>query len=279
MTRVRVAWLLPLLGLCLAGLAGRGLSILFKREDPPYVAAGNDLFAKGKFDEALRAYEDAQRELGPSAELAFDRGNALFKLGRSAEAREAYLTALTASDSKLKAQDYYNMGNALWELEKKDEAAQSYERSLLLDPNLEAARHNLALLLAPPPQPDAGQTGREARATVGPMAARTGAPRAKERMGAAPMPASHPHPMAAPTVVSRTRNQTQGRRAPMAASSSHLRRSRNPRPMPVPRPNRSTSSRPSSSSTPSASGRRIYSSGSSARSSSAPKMPRRTGNP
>ena len=72
----------------------------FKREDP-HVAAGNKLFSEGKFDEALRAYEDAQRELGPSAELAYDRGNALFKLGRNAEAREAYLSALTATDTKL----------------------------------------------------------------------------------------------------------------------------------------------------------------------------------
>jgi tetratricopeptide (TPR) repeat protein len=158
MTRARIARLLPLLGLCLLASPAEAFNP-FKRDDPR-VAAGNQLFAQGKYDEALRAYEDAQRELGSSAELAYDRGNALFKLGRNAEAREAYLSALSAPDTKLKAQDYYNMGNALWELEKKDEAAQSYERSLLLDPGLEEARHNLALLLAPPPdagQPDGGQ--------------------------------------------------------------------------------------------------------------------------
>jgi tetratricopeptide (TPR) repeat protein len=147
-----------LLGVCLLASPAEAFNP-FKREDPR-VAEGNKLFEAGKYDEALRAYEDAQLALGPSAELAYDRGNALFKLGRNAEAREAYLSALSASDAKLKAQDYYNMGNALWELEKKDEAAQSYERSLLLDPGLESARHNLALLLAPPPdagQPDGGQ--------------------------------------------------------------------------------------------------------------------------
>jgi tetratricopeptide (TPR) repeat protein len=146
---------LPLLLLCLWASPAEAFNP-FKRDDPR-VTAGNQLYAQGKYDEALRAYEDAQRELGSSAELAYDRGNALFKLGRQAEAREAYLSALGASDSKLKAQDYYNMGNSLWELERNDEAVQAYERALLLDPGLEAARHNLALLLSPPPQPDAGQ--------------------------------------------------------------------------------------------------------------------------
>jgi hypothetical protein len=155
MSRSRTLRLLPLLGMCLLASPAEAFNP-FKRDDPR-VSSGNELYNQGKYDEALRAYEDAQREIGSSAELAFDRGNALFKLGRNAEAREAYLSALSAVDSKLKAQDYYNMGNALWELEKKDEAAQSYERALLLDPSLEQARHNLALLLTPPPPPDAGE--------------------------------------------------------------------------------------------------------------------------
>ncbi len=158
MTRKHAARFLPVLLLALFASPAEAFNP-FKRDDPR-VAAANELYAKGKYDEALRAYEDAQRELGNSSELAFDRGNALFKLGRQAEAREAYLSALGAADTKLKAQDYYNMGNALTELEKNDEAIQAYERSLILDPNLEVARHNLALLLAPPPdagQPDGGQ--------------------------------------------------------------------------------------------------------------------------
>jgi tetratricopeptide (TPR) repeat protein len=130
----------------------------FSREDPR-VKAGNAAYSAGHYDEALKGYEEALRDHPNAPELQFDRGNALFKLGRQAEAREAYLSALAAKDSSLKAQDYYNMGNALWELDKNGEAAEAYQRALMLDPNLEDARHNLELLLAPPPdagQPDGG---------------------------------------------------------------------------------------------------------------------------
>ncbi len=130
----------------------------FSQEDQR-VKTANQEYSAGKYDEALRGYEEALRDHPNAPELQFDRGNALFKLGRQAEAREAYLSALAAKDSSLKAQDYYNMGNSLWELDKNDEAAEAYQRALMLEPNFEEARHNLELLLAPPPdggQPDGG---------------------------------------------------------------------------------------------------------------------------
>ena len=132
---------------------------LFSKEDPR-VKAANRAYGAGKYEDALRGYEDALRDHPSAPELQFDRGNALFKMGRQAEAREAYLSALAAKDSELKAQDYYNMGNALWGLDKNDEAAQAYQRALLIDPNLEEARHNLELLLAPPPDGGQGDGGR-----------------------------------------------------------------------------------------------------------------------
>jgi tetratricopeptide (TPR) repeat protein len=156
----------PRLALALAALLpvrpvpafGFNLLAPFSREDPR-VKAGNEAYASGHYDEALKGYEDALRDHPNAPELQFDRGNALFKLGRQSEAREAYLSALAAKDSSLKAQDYYNMGNALWELDKNTEAAEAYQRALMLEPNFEDARHNLEMLLAPPPdggQPDGG---------------------------------------------------------------------------------------------------------------------------
>jgi tetratricopeptide (TPR) repeat protein len=127
----------------------------FEREDPS-VAAANQAYAKGEFDKALRGYEDALIRMPDDPRLAYDRGNALYKLGRRDEARQAYLTALGSGETSLKAQDYFNLGNALWDLEKKDEAAQAYQRALLLDPSFDDARHNLELLLQPPPPQDGG---------------------------------------------------------------------------------------------------------------------------
>jgi tetratricopeptide (TPR) repeat protein len=127
----------------------------FEQEDPS-VAAANQAYAKGEYDKALRGYEDALIRMPDDPRLAYDRGNALYKLGRREEARQSFLTALGASETSLKAQDYFNLGNALWDLDKKDEAAQAYQRALLLDPSFDDARHNLELLLQPPPPQDGG---------------------------------------------------------------------------------------------------------------------------
>ncbi|HUB06616.1 MAG TPA: tetratricopeptide repeat protein [Myxococcales bacterium] len=136
-------------------LIAASLGGLFDRPDPN-VEAANKAYAKGEYDKALRGYEDAQLRLPDDPRLAYDRGNALYKLGRRDEARAAYLTALGAHEDSLKTQDWFNLGNALWDLGKKDEAAQAYQRALLLDPTFDDARHNLELLLQPPPPQDAG---------------------------------------------------------------------------------------------------------------------------
>jgi tetratricopeptide (TPR) repeat protein len=145
--------------LCAMGAPPARALDLFSKEDVR-VQQANRAYEAGRYDEALRGYEDALRDHPGAPELEFDRGNALFKLGRQPEARESYLSALAAPSGTFKALDYYNMGNALWELGKNDEAANAYQRALLLDPSLEEARHNLELLLAPPPDagspPDAG---------------------------------------------------------------------------------------------------------------------------
>ncbi len=147
----------------LALLFAFSLAGLFDRPDPS-VEAANQAYAKGEYDKALRGYEDAQIRIPDDPRLAYDRGNALYKLGRRDEARQAYLTALGAREDSLKTQDWFNLGNALWDLGKKDEAAQAYQRALMLDPTFDDARHNLELLLQPPPpqdggSPDAGSDG------------------------------------------------------------------------------------------------------------------------
>jgi tetratricopeptide (TPR) repeat protein len=149
---VRRRWLIPLTLLASQGALAQG----FLQRSDPGVAAANKHYDKGEYDQALRGYEDAAREHPNTPELDFDRGNALFKLERRDEARAAYLSALAAPNGHFKAQDYYNLGNALWELDRKDAAADAYQRALVLDPSLEDARHNLEILLAPPPPHDGG---------------------------------------------------------------------------------------------------------------------------
>jgi tetratricopeptide (TPR) repeat protein len=130
------------------------------------VEAGLKAYDDGRYEDALREFDAAKKAMPGSAALEYDRGNALYRIGRFDDARSAYLRAAEMSPGELKEKDLYNLGNALAELGRTQEAINVYRRALALAPNDEAARHNLEVLLRrlPPPQsggdggtPDAGQ--------------------------------------------------------------------------------------------------------------------------
>ncbi len=166
MTALRaLALALPCAALALPALA-RGA--LFEG-DHPLVRQGTEAYQKGDYDGALRAFEEASRELPGRAELQYDLGDVYMKLGRPDDAKRAFEAALSGADDKLKARDYFNLGNALAGLQQKQDAAAAYRQALKVDPHFEPARHNLELLLRKPPdenpspgdggQGDAGQDG------------------------------------------------------------------------------------------------------------------------
>ncbi|HEY8211686.1 MAG TPA: tetratricopeptide repeat protein [Myxococcaceae bacterium] len=136
----------------------------------PTVEEGLRAYEEGRFDDALTAFEAAKREMPDNAVVEFDRGNALYKLQRMEEAREAYHRVADMDRGDLQEKDYYNLGNALAELGQPKDAIAAYRKALLLDPKDELARHNLEVVLRnlprpkrPQPQPDAGQdAGRDA---------------------------------------------------------------------------------------------------------------------
>lgn len=129
----------------------------------PRVEEGMAAYEAGRFDDALNAFEAARRELPDNAVVEFDRGNALYKLQRLDEAREAYHRVTELDRGALQEKDYYNLGNALAELGQPKDAIAAYRKALLLDPKDDLARHNLEVVLRDlpkpkrPQQPDAGQ--------------------------------------------------------------------------------------------------------------------------
>ncbi len=129
----------------------------------PVVERGLKAYEDGRYDEALQAFDEAKKELPSSAALEFNRGNALYKLGRKDEAKDAYRRVAETERSDLKEKDYYNLGNTWAELGSAKEAIGAYRKALTLDPGDQDARHNLEVVLRnlPPPQnkPDAGTGG------------------------------------------------------------------------------------------------------------------------
>ena len=108
---------------------------------------GRKAYAAGRYDEALKAFDEAAAQHPASATLEFNRGSALYKLGRHEEAKQAFLRAAKQAPGALAAQDRYNLGNALAALGERKEAINAYRKALSLDPNDEQARHNLEVLL------------------------------------------------------------------------------------------------------------------------------------
>ena len=122
-----------------------------------FVQQGNRLLAEEKFAEALEAYNQALDALPDSAEVAYNRGIALYRLGRIADAETAFQNALSPNQPELEATAKYNLGrcahatamrktgdleNAINDLK---QAINFYNDALQLRPQDPDARHNLAL--------------------------------------------------------------------------------------------------------------------------------------
>ncbi len=148
MMRTVLATLLLPLASILAGFSP------FQAEHP-VVQQGNRALDAGDPETALQHYGRAETELGGRAEIDYDRGNALYRLQRFEEARDAYRKALAGPEG-LRPRDAYNLGNTLAHLGATDEAIDAFRKALAADPGNENARYNLEVMLR---RKQAGQNG------------------------------------------------------------------------------------------------------------------------
>jgi Ca-activated chloride channel family protein len=122
-----------------------GFDIL-KRKDPN-IEQGNKELTAGHADKALEAYDRAVQALPEEPIAHYDRGVALYQLGKFPEAAKEFQRASEGHDASVKADAYYNMGNAELKQERFKEALDAYKHTLGLRPDDRRAKWNLELAL------------------------------------------------------------------------------------------------------------------------------------
>lgn len=180
------------------------------------VSRGNRAYARGQFDQALQAYQQAARARPEAAEIWFNIGNAHYRLGDYRAAMDAYEQAAVRSRAKgLEARSKFNQGNACLRQALLESAAdlgraveglqagiRLYQDALKLDPELNDARHNIEVArrlskqLEERRRTEAGRSGApEGPAKLEPANERTGSDRLRPpSLPAVPPRFSRPEP-------------------------------------------------------------------------------------
>jgi Ca-activated chloride channel homolog len=109
--------------------------------------AGNRLFAQGKYEDAEKAYLDAQVKNPGRPEILYNLGNALIKQNKYNQGIQSLLQSEEKGGKSLRENSWYNTGNALFSMNKFKESAEAYVQALKLDPADKDAKHNLELAM------------------------------------------------------------------------------------------------------------------------------------
>ncbi len=108
---------------------------------------GNRLFAAGKFDDALTAYQNAQTQAPELAEPYYNAANTYYRQQNYQQAELQARQALQHADLPLAEQSYYNLGNIYFQNGQFEQAAEAYKQALRINPADMDAKHNLELTL------------------------------------------------------------------------------------------------------------------------------------
>lgn len=122
-------------------------SVLIAESAASKNAKGNRLFAEGKFEEAEKAYLEAQVKNPGKPEILYNLGNALIKQKKYEQGIQSLRQSLDRGDKDTKENSWYNTGNALYSMGRFKESAEAYIQALKLKPTDGDAKHNLELAL------------------------------------------------------------------------------------------------------------------------------------
>ncbi len=124
------------------------------------VDKGNKSWLAGKYDEAIKSYDEAAVDNPESPYIYFNKGTALYKKGDYKGAIEAFEKAeLKSKEPVMEAKSRFNMGNCSYRqaerqmdsdlkkaLDYCQKSVQHYQDALNLDPNFKAAAENMEIV-------------------------------------------------------------------------------------------------------------------------------------
>ena len=146
----------------------------------------NGLYASGDYEGALARYRGVLREHPELAEVSVNAGNALQQLRQFDRALSNYEAALSSPDRRVRAIALYDRGNALYRLGRLDDARAAYVEALKLDPNDRDAKFNIEVIdrvrsgryqQQPSASPGAASPGASGAPASGPSQAPGGTPK------------------------------------------------------------------------------------------------------
>ena len=128
-----------------------------------WMRKGNRLYREGRFEEAVKSYEQAQVLEPDNVKIRFNKGCVLYKVKRYDEAEAEFQLGLLG-DRRLKEISNFNIGNVRFRKGDLKGAIETYIQTLLLNPynikakrNLEFCQRLLEELKRKPPPPDTSQ--------------------------------------------------------------------------------------------------------------------------
>lgn len=142
---VPVKLLSVLVVLLLSGMLQQGIKAQSVRG---LVNDGVDSYKKKKYTDSEVNFRKGLEKAPDNFNAYFNLGDAQYKQGRFDEALKTYNQALTKTkDNELKAKTYHNIGNALLKSKKLEESIAAYKKALKIKPDDMETKYNLSYAL------------------------------------------------------------------------------------------------------------------------------------
>jgi tetratricopeptide (TPR) repeat protein len=118
------------------------------QQDGGHLRKGNELYKKGKFNEAEIEYRKGLEKKPDSYVGKYNLSNALYKQKKFKESSIIMDSLIQKSkDPNQQAAAYHNLGNSLLQDKAYAESAEAYKKALKLKPDAEDSRYNLSYAL------------------------------------------------------------------------------------------------------------------------------------